>query len=251
MTPLRVTYAVGEVSIQDLGRTGHMHEGVPPGGAVVRSRLVAANRRAGNRDDAVAIEVAGELVITADVHVELATPEATTALEPGQELRIKDRGWTYLAVRGGIAAWRVLGGYGALPGQRLRKGDPLAPANEPRTTTPPPPALVERAVRVIPGPDLDAFGPDALDVLCREPYRAGLASRTGTKLAGATIPRVAGYREQSRPMVRGAIEVAADGTPIILGPDHPTTGGYPVLGVVAEADLDHAFAFGELRFYIA
>lgn len=251
MTPLRVTYAVGEVSLQDLGRTGHMHEGVPPGGAAVRARLIAANRRAGNRDDAVAIEVAGELVLVSYVHVELATPEATTTLEPGQELRIKDRSWTYLAVRGGIAAWRVLDGFGALPGQRLRKGDPLAPANDARIATPPPPELVERPVRVIPGPDLDAFSPDALDVLCRERYRAGLAARTGTKLVGPTLSRVAGYRERSQPMVRGAIEVASDGTPIILGPDHPTTGGYPVLGVVAEADLDHAFAFGELRFYIA
>jgi allophanate hydrolase subunit 2 len=38
-------------------------------------------------------------------------------------------------------------------------------------------------------------------------------------------------------MVAGAIEVPASGSPIVLGPDHPTTGGYPVLAVVLRADL--------------
>ena len=60
-----------------------------------------------------------------------------------------------------------------------------------------------------------------------------------------------GYRERSRPMVRGAIEVPGDGAPIVLGPDHPTTGGYPVLAVIAERDLGSLFAIrlgGTVRF---
>lgn len=248
---LFVTYAIGPVTLQDLGRTGHMHEGVPPGGAVVRSRLVAANRRAGNRDDAVGVEVLGEVVVYTQTPVEIATPEASFALKPGQEARIREQSWSYLAVRGGIAAPRVLGGCGALPEVYLRKGDRLALANEPRIESPLDAPLRPRRVRVVPGPDLDAFGPDALDVLCREPYRAWMHGRSGTKLRGAAITRVPDYREQTRPMVRGAIEVASDGTPIVLGPDHPTTGGYPVLGVIAEADLDHAFAFPEVVFYTA
>jgi allophanate hydrolase subunit 2 len=36
-------------------------------------------------------------------------------------------------------------------------------------------------------------------------------------------------------MIRGAVEVTTDGTPIVLGPDHPTTGGYPVLAVLRAA----------------
>ena len=43
-------------------------------------------------------------------------------------------------------------------------------------------------------------------------------------------------------MVRGAIEVPASGVPIVLGPEHPTTGGYPLIGVVKSADLDRFFA---------
>ena len=250
---LFVTYAVGSVSLQDLGRTGHMHEGVPPGGAAVRSQLIAANRRAGNRDDAVALEICGEVVVYTQTHVELATHEVTHVLKPGQEARIDGPGWKYLAVRGGFVAPRVLGGCGALPDVRIRKGDQLALAHEPRLdSTRAPEPLVARRIRVVPGPDLDAFASDALDVLCSEPYRTWMIARTGLRFrGGAKIPRVPGYRERSRPMVRGAIEVPDDGSPILLGPDHPTTGGYPVLAVVAEADLDRAFAFPDVVFYTA
>ena len=116
------------------------------------------------------------------------------------------------------------------------------------------PAFVEpAAIRVLPGPDLDAFDPRALDVLASS-YRVRPDSdRVGTRLAGAAIPRVAGYLERTRPLVRGAIEVPGDGQPIVLGPEHPTTGGYPVIGVVASEDLDalHAVRLGgSVRFVI-
>ncbi len=39
-------------------------------------------------------------------------------------------------------------------------------------------------------------------------------------------------------MVTGAIQVPPDGLPLVLGPDRPTTGGYPVVAVVVDADLD-------------
>ncbi len=44
----------------------------------------------------------------------------------------------------------------------------------------------------------------------------------------------------SEPTVPGAVQLPADGQPILLGPDSGTTGGYPVLGVVFDEDLDHA-----------
>jgi allophanate hydrolase subunit 2 len=55
-------------------------------------------------------------------------------------------------------------------------------------------------------------------------------------------------------MVRGAIEVPRDGQPIVLGPEHPTTGGYPVIGVIASEDLGRFFATGvgrQVRFIVA
>ena len=55
-------------------------------------------------------------------------------------------------------------------------------------------------------------------------------------------------------MVRGALEVPRDGAPIVLGPEHPTTGGYPILAVIAHVDLDHFFSVrlgDEVRFTLA
>jgi allophanate hydrolase subunit 2 len=56
------------------------------------------------------------------------------------------------------------------------------------------------------------------------------------RLRGPALARLDDDRGASVPMVRGAIEVPASGEPIVLGPDHPTTGGYPVLAVVIRAD---------------
>ena len=41
----------------------------------------------------------------------------------------------------------------------------------------------------------------------------------------------------SEGMVLGAVQVPADGQPLVFLADHPTTGGYPVIGVVDDADL--------------
>jgi allophanate hydrolase subunit 2 len=80
-------------------------------------------------------------------------------------------------------------------------------------------------------------------------YRVSPTSnRVGTRLDGPRLPAVP---SRSRPMIIGAIEVPPDGAPIILGPEHPVTGGYAVVGVVAHDDLDAAFAIplgGRIRF---
>ena len=133
---LVVTKAAGAISIQDLGRTGHMHEGVPPGGAIVRALLVAANREAANRDDAAALEVFGVVTVRAERTIKVAMPDAARMLDAGEELTVSSPRWTYLAVHGGIAAPEVLGGRGALPGERVKK----AIASHP-------PAILRRASR--------------------------------------------------------------------------------------------------------
>jgi allophanate hydrolase subunit 2 len=129
--------------------------------------------------------------------------------------------------------------------QLLRVGDELETAGDPEFDAEPE-NLVDGPIALVPGPDLDAFASDALATLCATPYRIDPSSnRVGTRLRGTAIPRVE-YRERSRPLAAGAIEVPRDGQPIVLGPDHPTTGGYPVLAVVAHADLGrfHAIRLG-------
>jgi allophanate hydrolase subunit 2 len=112
----------------------------------------------------------------------------------------------------------------------------------------------ENSILVIAGPDFDAFTAEALTVLTSAPYTVLASSnRVGTRLAGPALPRTE-CPEVTRPMVCGAIEVPRDGQPIVLGPEHPTTGGYPVIGVIAREDLGGFFAIppgGPVRFVVA
>ncbi|HEX5057953.1 MAG TPA: hypothetical protein VFV99_01280 [Kofleriaceae bacterium] len=252
---LVVSRAFGLCTVQDLGRRGHMHEAVPPGGALVRELLVAANRSVGNADDAPAIEVLGQLIVNATAEIMVATDRTSPQLlAAGDTLTIESEPLrcTYLAIAGGIAAPRILDGRGTLLcarlGAPLRAGATLSPAEHLATDAH---ALASftatDVIQVLPGPDLDAFADNVLGQLVGTPYRISPSSdRVGTRLEGAALPRLATYREQSRPMVMGALEVPGDGVPIVLGPEHPTTGGYPIVAVIANAELGrfHAIRLG-------
>lgn len=256
---LEVVRATGLVTIQDLGRRGHMHEAVPPGGALVPELLIAANRGADNPDGAPGLEIFGQLVVRARSDLRVAIDDTGAhPLRAGEELVVASgaRRCAYLAVRGGLSAPLVLGGRGTLLcaglGSPLRTGASLSIGTERDVH-----AAIDRfiesdTITIIPGPDRDAFTEDALDILTHAPYRIAPSSdRVGTRLVGAAVPRVPGYRDRSRPMVRGALEVPADGQPIALGPEHPTTGGYPVIAVIATAELGRCFAIrpgGFVRF---
>ncbi|HET7503540.1 MAG TPA: hypothetical protein VFK02_21105 [Kofleriaceae bacterium] len=259
---LTVVRAAGLVTVQDLGRPGRMHEAVPPGGALVRDRLIAANRAVHNPDDAPALEVLGNLVIRAEQAIEIATDTtARRALAAGEELSVtsEPRRVAYLAVRGGISSPLVLGGRGALlcaglgglvrAGQRFTTAR-LTSVHPPRGARPPAPPD-DAPIRLLEGPDPGSFAPGALDLLVSSTYRVLPSSdRVGTRLDGPPLPRSTAP-EVSRPMVIGAIEVPRDGKPIVLGPEHPTTGGYPVIAVVATADLGRLFSIrlaGTVRF---
>jgi allophanate hydrolase subunit 2 len=247
---LVVVRTLGLCTVQDLGRLHHMHEGVPHGGALVPELLVRANRLAGNHDGAAALEVLGRFVVRATTPMSIAT-DTSQLLRVGDELEIisEPRRVADLAVRGGIDCPVILDGRGAFLtagiSAPLRVGDELETAGDPEFDAEPE-DLVDGPIALVPGPDLDAFASDALATLCATPYRIDPSSnRVGTRLRGTAIPRVE-YRERSRPLAAGAIEVPRDGQPIVLGPDHPTTGGYPVLAVVAHADLGrfHAIRLG-------
>jgi allophanate hydrolase subunit 2 len=258
---LSIVRSLGLVTVQDLGRPGRMHEAVPPGGALVADRLIAANHAVRNPDDATALEILGQLTIRAERSLCVATDAlAPRELPAGGELVIasEPRRVTYLAVRGGLAAPLVLGGRGALLcaglGDLVRTGQRFDTAELAEVTPPPAPgaaAALDTPIRLIAGPDAASFLPTALDLLLSSEYRILPSSdRVGTRLDGPALPRT-DAPEVSRPMVLGAIEVPRDGKPIVLGPEHPTTGGYPVIAVVARADLGRLFSIrlgGTVRF---
>jgi biotin-dependent carboxylase-like uncharacterized protein len=241
-------------TVQDLGRPGRMHDGVPPGGPLVRELCLAANRSLGNGDSAAVLELPlhgctvraeGDLTLSVDgvVHA-LRAGEALT-IEPGTEAV------HYLALPGGLDVPIALGGrgtllaaaLGGLHGRIMRRGDRLqALASSPAHSTEVRCAPLDdsRPIQLTRGPDF--LGTDLFDQLLSQIFRISpLQDRVGTRLEGAKLNRPETDRRGSFPMVRGAIQVTTDGSLIVLGPDHPTTGGYPVVGVVLSTHLD-AFA---------
>jgi biotin-dependent carboxylase-like uncharacterized protein len=157
---------------------------------------------------------------------------------------------SYLAVAGGLATPTVLGSrsvdvLSGLGGGALRTGDVLAIGSERRQDSAPPapgsaiPSRGEVArLRIIAGPRRDWFEANALDVLCGSTYTVSPASnRTGLRLSGPALPRLTARELPSEGMVTGSIEVPPDGQPILLLADHPTVGGYPVIAVLASADV--------------
>lgn len=92
---------------------------------------------------------------------------------------------------------------------------------------------------VIPGPRDDLFPADAWEVLALTGHVSGHADRVGVRIdPAAPVPRIARGEIPSEGMVRGAVQIPADGSPVVFGPDHPVTGGYPVIGVLTTRSVD-------------
>ena len=95
-----------------------------------------------------------------------------------------------------------------------------------------------KVVRVRLGPRHDWFNLTARDVLFEGPYTVSVKSnRVGARLAGPALARVNATELPSEGIVLGAVQVPADGQPLVFLADHPTTGGYPVIAVVAVEDV--------------
>ncbi|NEB20369.1 biotin-dependent carboxyltransferase family protein, partial [Streptomyces coelicoflavus] len=104
---------------------------------------------------------------------------------------------------------------------------------------PGPPA--ELVLRVAPGPRADWFTPAAMRALTSSVYRVSSASnRIGLRMDGPALERARPGELPSEGTVLGAVQVPTDGRPVVFLADHPTTGGYPVIGVVRTADLPAA-----------
>ncbi|MEU9079056.1 biotin-dependent carboxyltransferase family protein [Kitasatospora sp. NPDC048538] len=254
-------------TVQDLGRRGVAHLGVPRAGALDEPALRAANRLVGNGPEAaglettlggVALRALGPVVVAvtgapSPVRVDgrAAAWGAPVAVPAGALVEVGPatagvRG--YLAVAGGVAVPAVLGsrsadllsGLGPAPlaaGDRLPVGPPPTPGARPDLVPlPAPPA--ELVLRLRLGPRADWFAPAAVTRLGCDGYRVAAASnRIGLRTEGPAVARVRTGELPSEGMVLGAVQIPPDGQPVVFLADHPTTGGYPVIGVVPTADL--------------
>jgi biotin-dependent carboxylase-like uncharacterized protein len=253
--------------IQDSGRPGRMHEGVPPGGALVPELAARANAAVGNSEGAALFEIFGGVTLAPrGGSLVLATEEGLAHIiaaderldvPPSRTLRVR-----YVAAAGGLVVPKALGACGTLlvaglgghQGRPLRRGDRI-PVGAPTGVAAPSPAIRLEAdrgggtfdpsspVRVVRGPDVSRFTAEALDKMVGGSFTVlATSDRTGVRLSGPTLARRSEDRDDSVPMVCGAVQVPSSGQPIVLGPDHPTTGGYPVLAVVLRVDLGRMFA---------
>jgi biotin-dependent carboxylase-like uncharacterized protein len=171
----------------------------------------------------------------------------------------------YLALAGGIDVPIVLGsrstclagGFGGFEGRPLRTGDRLSAVPGrggagnslppelvwPARTADPAGMATEPVLRI-----LATSRPGLNEVVERSWRVAAAADRVGIRLelddAGGDLPIGAGGETLTHGVIQGAIQVPSDGRPILLGPDHQTTGGYAVVGVVISADLP---ILGQLR----
>ena len=269
MTVLHVLRTGPLALIQDLGRPGLADLGVGRSAAPDRRAHALANRLVANPDDWAALEIVlggfsaqvrgGPVAIAvtgADAQPSVdGIPfglNSVARLEAGQVLSLAtpDRGLrSYLAIRGGIAVSAVLGSrsydtMSQIGPPPLRPGDavPVGRAGEsfPELEQAPvgPVTGGPLDLAVIPGPRDGWFAdPDAL--VRTEWVTSDLCDRVGIRLTGPPLlHRWPDRQLPSEGASRGAIQVPPNGQPVILGPDHPVTGGYPVIGVVADSDTD-------------
>jgi biotin-dependent carboxylase-like uncharacterized protein len=266
MTTIEVISPGPLTTIQDLGRPGWEHIGVPRSGAADRESLRLANRLLGNDEGAAALETtlagprlrfdgAAKLALTG-AHVNARVGDRSVPMNTMIEVRdgeILQVGnaqaglRTYIAFAGGIdvplvlasAATDTLTGLGPPALQRRDILTLFGGQAGPSPAVAAPRAIPTRPLlRVILGPRDHWFTAAAVSRLIGEPFTVTTASnRVGLRLDGQPLERARTDELPSEGLVPGSIQVPAGGQPILLLADHPTTGGYPVIAVVIETDL--------------
>lgn len=264
------------VTLQDRGRRGQRHNGIPVSGWLDGPLAEAANALVGNNGGEAVLELRGmgtELRVQAGpVRVALAGAISAKCLHAdGQctvlpawqsatllagerlQLGVADTGCAYLAVSAGFSLppelgsrssyWRA--GLQGVLGRALRPGDQLPcgtwHAPDPRQwRTPQPWSLPPGPIRVLLGPQQDHFAPDAIAAFLNQEWEATREQdRMGLRLRGLPLAHIEPGAADivSDGVTPGAIQVPASGQPIVLLADSQTVGGYPKIATVISADL--------------
>ncbi len=258
---------------QDAGRSGHAHLGIGRAGAADWTALHLANALVGNPVDACAIEI----TLQGPVLKALASHRVALSGAPLPQARINDDPWpmgvarlvqrgdrlslggmssgcrSYLAVAGGIdvAPWLgsrscdVNAGLGPMP---LKAGDrlPVGPADRVLPNTfdwsldlrPWQHSDAPRSLRLLKGAHTNQLNETSRGLLGDATFRISPASnRVGTRLDGPELRLIKPLEIISTGSVAGSMQLPPGGQPIVLGCEHPVSGGYPRIAQVIEADL--------------
>jgi biotin-dependent carboxylase-like uncharacterized protein len=247
-------------TMQDLGRFGSAHLGVPRAGALDAPAAALANRLVGNPTEAAVLETTmGGVAFSVDAAMTLAVTGAQCSVmvdgraAPWGEAVSVSKGATvaigpaetgvrsYVGLSGGIAVEPVLGSrstdtlaYVGPPAVRVGDVLPVGPATDvPGEAAAIPRRPADVVLRYDEGPRADWFtsSPDGLYEV------GGESNRVGLRLVGQPLVRKQDGELRSEGIVLGAIQVPANGQPLVFLNDHPTTGGYPFVGVVLAEDL--------------
>lgn len=257
--------------IQDSGRTTFLDSGVPVSGVMDEDSYRLANWLVGNSLDAAVIEmtlIGPQIKFEKDVCIGITGADMSPAINgvsvemyttlqvtSGSVLKFgssKSGCRAYISFSGGMQVSKELGSaatyeyakLGGLFGTALKKGDciPLGALSLSEVRTVP-----ERfrsfvsslaSIRVVPSIEHSGFDESALDVFYRTEYTiASNSNRMGYRLKGEALSTKSFSEMLSSGIVRGTIQVPANGQPIILLSDAQTTGGYPRIANIITADL--------------
>ena len=257
-------------SVQDAGRFGMRQSGVSYCGALDRPALEIANVLVGNAGSTAALEITlGQCVIEFGQETWFALTGAgcdatldgkavwtgwRLRAKAGQRLTLKrplHGVRSYLAVAGGIDVPEVLGssstdqkaGIGGHEGRLLRDGDRLAikPSSRHFSTAQGVKQLLwGNQIRALPGPEYHEFDEASKESFWRAPWKLSPQSnRMGYRLQGQPLIRTTDRELLSHGLLPGVIQVPGNGQPIVLMNDAQTTGGYPRIACIIEADRYH------------
>lgn len=276
---LEVVSTLMPILFQDLGRQGLADQGISTSGAADKASLKAANRLAGNAIATPALELTfgqaelkaiGRSVVAiagAPVTIVIRSSDGSIAtfgsnqpiaLEDGDLVSIgaPSAGLrSYVAARGGFTVEPVLGSAardtlaqlgpaplvsGCVIGIKMASpGDLVSEWQGPLATLPSAGEVVTLDIQL--GPRTDWFTENSVERLCAQEWLVGQNSdRIGLRLKGGKLDRTKLQELPSEATVHGAVQVPADGQPVLFLADHPLTGGYPVIANVARHHLDLA-----------
>jgi len=260
-------------TFQDKGRNNLYHIGIPFSGAMDNRNFLLANKLVGNKLDLPVIEFAYQgpllrfygdkinIAITGDIIFKLKKKDheidgncyETYQLDHGDEINILSTNksvYGYLSISGefdikfqwGSCSINTKANIGSNDGKKLDNGQKINISkinlNQERKKINYLNSKIEN-IRVIKGTNYDYFSEEGKKFFFEKGFTVSkLSDRMGMRLEGPKIENIVNTNIKSEGLLKGVIQVPADGNPIIMLSDHGTIGGYPKIGVVASVDYD-------------
>ncbi len=260
-------------TFQDKGRNNLYHIGIPFSGAMDCRNFLLANKLAGNKLNSPVIEFAYQgpllkfsgdkinIVITGDVIFKLKKKDneidgncyETYELNHGDEVDILSTNksvYGYIAISGdfnikfqwGSCSVNTKANIGSNEGKKLDNGQKINISkinlNQVKKKIIYSNSRIEN-IRVIKATNFNYFSEEGKKNFFEKEFTVSkLSDRMGMRLEGLKIENIVNTNIKSEGLLKGVIQVPADGNPIIMLSDHGTIGGYPKIGVVASVDYD-------------